>query len=63
MNETYLNEVDHFGLAKKLGIDHGEAVVLAREFCPSGYARGEHGSLCPCHSCVTLAVLKLSEKG
>lgn len=50
-------KVDHFDLAIKLNIDHTDAVMKAREFCPSA---GEHGMLCPCDGCTTEAVLILA---
>lgn len=58
----YLLTADHFTLAREFGVDHGEAVTLARTFCASGYGAGAHGSLCPCNSCTTRAVIILNAK-
>lgn len=55
-------EHDHFSLARGAEINHGEAVILARTFCPSGNGTGSHGSLSPCDKCTYKAVTTLIEK-
>lgn len=57
--EGYTGTNSH-GLARALGVDHGDAVRLAREFCPSGYEAGAHGSTCPCYPCTVIAVKMLT---
>ena len=54
--------VEHYELARKLRVPHGEAVKYARTFCPSGHGAGSHGSLCPCDNCTETAVRRLASK-
>lgn len=50
-----------FEVARELNVDHGDAVILARSFCPSGHGTGAHGSTCPCHNCTERAIRALAE--
>lgn len=47
---------DHFFLARALGVNHGHAIVRAREFCSP-----EH-TLSPCHACAFRAVLLIAHE-
>jgi hypothetical protein len=58
----YFNSINHFKLAEGLNVDHGDAVMRARDFCPSGWGNGRHGSTCPCNVCTTHAVLMIFEE-
>lgn len=59
---------DHFFLARALGVNHGNAVQRARDFCPSGCGQAdsgkhEHGTHSPCHACTFRAVLLIAHEG
>lgn len=51
--------MNHFDHARRVGIDHGEAVLRARGFCLSGRGAGPHGISSPCDKCIDKAIAQL----